>query len=144
MPITNGHLVAFCGGSGTYKSYSLCYIPCFAFYLVTRVTLPLSKMFDGFILDSYRVSRRGGCLSPEMPDFNLKRAEVTQSGSKVNSRRSHILESIGSDASGSDPGGDLPSGDEFVGKRDDGVSSSKSSDVSLESATSNVSDWPWS
>ena len=83
-------------------------------------------------------------LSPELSDVNSKRAEGTQSGSLLNSSRSHILESIGSDTSGSDPGGDLPSGGGIVIKKDVCTSPSEQSDMPAESATENISDWPWS
>ena len=83
-------------------------------------------------------------LSPELADFNSKRAEGTQSGSLLNSSRSHILEYIGSGTSGSDPGGDLPSGACYEEKNGDDTSQSEQSDMPAESATSNISDWPWS
>jgi len=83
-------------------------------------------------------------LSLELSDYNSKRAGGTQSGSLVNSGQSHILESISSDASGSEPGGDLPTGACYEDKKGDGTSHSEHSDMSNESATSNISDWPWS
>ena len=82
-------------------------------------------------------------LSSELSDFNSKRAGGTQSGSLVNSRRSHILESIGSDTSGSDPGGDLPSEVDYSKKTDGGTSHPENPNPSMERATSNISDWPW-
>ena len=80
-------------------------------------------------------------LSSELSDSNRNRAKRTQSGSLVNSGRSHILESVGSDASGSEPGGDLPTGACYEDKKGDGTSHSEHSDIPNESATS---DWPWS
>ena len=85
-------------------------------------------------------------MQPELSDFNSKRVERTQSGSKEHSRRSYILESIGSgrnDISGGKAGGDLLSNGSYsIGNNDD-TPHSETTDQPAECTPLDVSDWPW-